>query len=152
MISTTKEHVSSISIIDDLDLSLVKMKLMDSEEGLNWTYNHCEEAEIEYKRFLTLLYLYPNESIVPTKQMDKFWHFHILDTWKYYNDCQNIFGKFIHHYPYLGMFGKEDEEKLNDCFMKTSKLYENTFGEKIIRQASSCNGHGYGGGGRCGRL
>ena len=140
--------ITAIPEIAELDLSMVKMKIMDKEEGLGWSFQECEKAEIEYKRFLTLIFLYPKEHIVPTKTMDKFWHFHILDTRKYYSDCINIFGIFIHHYPYLGMFGKDDEQKLNTSFERTKKLYKKTFGESIFDYSSSCNN---GGGGRCGR-
>ena len=34
--------------IANLDLEMVKMKLMDTEEGLGWTAEQCEIAEVEY--------------------------------------------------------------------------------------------------------
>ena len=35
----------------------------------------------------------------PTKLMDTIWHHHILDTKNYHNDCNNIFGFYLHHKP-----------------------------------------------------
>jgi hypothetical protein len=43
---------------------------MDPLEGEGWTTGQCEEAEREYRRFLTLLLLYPDRPIVPTAVMD----------------------------------------------------------------------------------
>ncbi|HEV3050010.1 MAG TPA: TauD/TfdA family dioxygenase [Longimicrobium sp.] len=121
-----------------LDLSMVKMKLADPEEGKGWTPEQCEEAEVEYKRFLTLNLLYPR-SIVPTTQMDTMWHYHILDTRAYHRDSERIFGGYFHHFPYFGMRGAEDEQNLANSFQNTGELYEKTFGEPIVRAGhSSC--------------
>ena len=46
--------------IANLDLEMVKMKLMDTEEGLGWTAEQCEIAEVEYKRFLHLNKKFPD--------------------------------------------------------------------------------------------
>jgi hypothetical protein len=138
--------IEGISEIESLNMDLIRMKLMDREDGLGWTFKQCVDAEIEYKRFLMLILLYPDERIVPSKISDDFWHYHILDTRKYYTDCMNIFGKFIHHYPYFGMFGKDDEDNLKACFDNTQKLYSKIFGELALSEAAACDG-----GSRCGR-
>lgn len=36
---------------------------------------------------------------VPNKQIDEMWHEHILDTRKYSDDCQTVFGYYLHHTP-----------------------------------------------------
>ncbi len=128
-----------------LDLSMIKMKIMDSEDGLGWTYSQCEEAEYEYKRFLLLIYRNPQTGIVPNKIMDKFWHFHILDTRKYYADCKEIFGKLIHHFPYLGMRGEQDKQNLISSFNRTKLLYQTTFGDIMDKNFAFCDS----GGGNC---
>lgn len=129
----------------NLDLSLIKMKIMDSEDGLGWTYEQCEEAEIEYKRFLLLIYRNSKIGIVPTKIMDSFWHYHILDTRKYYTDCTRIFGNIIHHFPYFGMRGEQDKQNLIDSFNRTKNIYLATFGSLMDKQFSYCDS----GGGNC---
>ena len=62
--------------------------------------------------------------------MGEFWHFHILDTLKYQEDCDNIFGYFLHHFPYFGMRGQEDEANLKEAWNSTISLYEKTFGKQ----------------------
>ena len=124
-------------IIAEIDLEMVKMKLQDTEEGKGWTIDQCEDAEIEYKRFLQLNKKYSNKSIVPNTIMDTFWHYHILDTRAYFKDSDTVFGRYFHHFPYFGMRGKEDEENLINSFEETKLLYENEFGEAMIREGSS---------------
>ena len=65
--------------------------------------------ELEYRRFLTLMKKYPHEQTSPLVDVDMFWHYHILDTMKYAADCEAVFGYFLHHFPYVGMRGEEDE-------------------------------------------
>lgn len=89
--------------IEAIDFTMVKQKLQDEEEGLGWSTAQCNEAEADYKKFLALKRTYPEKEIVPNKQVDLFWHQHILDTQKYAEDCENIFGYFLHHFPYFGM-------------------------------------------------
>lgn len=60
--------------------------------------------------------------------IDDFWHLHILDTQKYAEDCQVIFGYFLHHFPYFGMRGEEDAKNLSDSWEETCNLYQNRFG------------------------
>lgn len=110
--------------IDALDLSMIKLKLQDSEEGPAWSSEQCDSVEIEYKQFLALKRAYPGQEIVPNKFVDVFWHQHILDTAKYAKDCQTIFGAFLHHYPYFGMNGEEDYANLCTAFEQTQSLYD----------------------------
>ncbi len=125
-----------------LDFERIKHKLMVSESQEQWTFEQCEEAEREYKRFLTLIKLNPGVKIVPTKQMDKFWHQHILDTVAYEKDCNQVFGFFLHHFPYFGIYGKEDKANLVSTFENTRRIYQETFGEEVERpKASRCEGH-----------
>ena len=91
-----------------IDLEMVKMKLQDTEEGLGWTVDQCDEAEIEYKRFLQLNKKFPDISIVPHTTMDLMWHQHILDTRAYHNDSDTVFGQYFHHFPYFGIRSESD--------------------------------------------
>jgi len=128
--------------IEKLDFSRIKHKLMLSEESEPWTFETCELAEREYKRFLTLIKLNPKIEIVPTKLMDAFWHQHILDTVAYQKDCQAIFGYFLHHFPYFGIYGKEDKANLDHTFERTKALYFKHFTNEMCNpEASRCQDH-----------
>jgi len=122
--------------INNLDFSRIKQKIQNVKDGESWTYEECELGEKEYKRFLTLLLLYPSKTFVPNEFIDTFWHYHILDTRKYLEDTVNIFGEFIHHYPYLGMNGEEDKRELEILFKETNKVYYSVFNEHMTTPIS----------------
>lgn len=124
--------------IEALDLSMIKLKLQDGEEGPGWTPERCDAIEVEYKRFLALKRAYPDVEIVPNKEVDLFWHQHILDTEKYAQDCEALFGTFLHHYPYFGMQGEEDYARLCAAFGETQALYEAHFGSGGGASATKC--------------
>jgi len=123
-------------IIAHLDLEMVKTKLQDKGEGPGWTEEQCDDAEIEYKRFLQMNLKYPNRSIVPHKAMDIMWHQHILDTRAYQKDCISVFSKFFHHFPYFGIRDEQDRKNLNHAFDETQVIYRQEFGEDMLEKES----------------
>lgn len=128
-----------IAGIESLDLEPIKMKLMDAEEGYGWSREHAERIETAYRRFLVLSVKYPERTIAPTKDVDKFWHGHILDTMKYAQDCQAVFGYFLHHFPYLGMRGEQDAADHRAAAAEMHALYEKEFGEALPVNGGSRN-------------
>jgi len=125
----SKEIETAMSLINSIDLTMVKTKLMDEEEGQGWDEEYTNYVEQRYKRYLCMIYITPKGSVVPTKDIDLFWHQHILDTRAYAKDCQHIFGKFLHHFPYFGMRGEQDAQDLLDSFEETKFLHKQLFGE-----------------------
>lgn len=115
--------------IKNIDLEPIMVKLMDKEEGLGWTIDFTRRVENEYRKFLSLCKKYPDTAIVPSSNIDDFWHFHILDTLKYRDDCEDIFGYFLHHFPYFGMRGEDDEKNLIEAWNNTINIYKTEFGE-----------------------
>ena len=114
--------------IDNLDFKNLKYKLYKSKE-IN--KEKLDIAEKEYKKFLILVKMYPKSKIIPTKLVDMFWHNHILDTQSYHKDCTKIFGYYLHHYPYFGIFNEESKKDHNKSFEITKKLYFKHFGKYI---------------------
>ena len=127
----------TLEAIDALDLGPIKFKLMDPQEGPGWTRELVERMELEYKRYLTLVAKYPLEAIAPAKDVDKFWHAHILDTRKYFADCERVFGCYLHHFPYLGMRGADDAAALAMAGERTRELYAAEFGTEPRRADSA---------------
>ena len=117
-----------IDAINALDLGAIKTKLMHGASGEGWSAAYADAVEVEYRRFLTLMKLYPNEATAPLVDVDTFWHYHILDTAKYAADCASAFGYFLHHYPYLGLDGAEDEASRDTAGARMHALYAATFG------------------------
>jgi hypothetical protein len=131
------QTASAVSLINTLDLGAIKSKLMHVASGEGWSAAHADAVETEYRRFLTLMKLYPNEATAPLVDVDTFWHYHILDTAKYAVDCAHVFGYFLHHYPYLGMDGEEDEVTRDTAGARMQELYAATFGVSMAANAPS---------------
>jgi len=130
-IATTSDTLSTLKDFEGLYLDPIKVKLADNKHGDGWSHEKIETVATMYRRFLTLTRENPEATIVPTEAIDEFWHCHILDTAKYAADCEEYFGYFLHHFPYLGLRGEEDVQRLADAFANTALLYEARFGETL---------------------
>lgn len=131
---TTEQMIEGVR---ELDLEPIKFKLMDAAEGEGWTREFVERIEAEYRRFLTLLAKYPREPVAPGKDVDRFWHAHILDTRKYVEDCERVFGRYLHHFPYFGMRGEDDAAALAAAGARTRELYAAEFAQAATGGASA---------------
>ena len=118
-----------LNAVMQLDLDPIKTKLMHGPSGEGWSLEKANAVEKEYRRFLCLMKLYPDEDTAPLVDVDTFWHYHILDTMKYAADCEKAFGYFLHHYPYVGMGDEDDQQFRLDSGDRMRELYEATFGD-----------------------
>jgi hypothetical protein len=119
-----------------IDLEPIKAKLMHAESGEGWSPARADAVEKEYRRFLCLMKLYPEEDTAP--QVD-------VDTMKYARDCQQTFGYFLHHYPYVGLGDEQDRQFRLDSGDRMRILYESTFSEAYPGcDAGSAPGQDYG--------
>jgi hypothetical protein len=130
----------SFQAIADLDLEPIKVKLMHEESGEGWTLQKANAVEFEYRRFLYLMKTFPHEQTAPLFDVDIFWHYHILDTMKYAADCDVVFGYFLHHFPYIGLRGEDDEAAHHRVGERMKELYEATFGEGYLRAEAAYSG------------
>jgi hypothetical protein len=121
----TNDEFKSIA---ELDLNPIKTKLMHVESGEGWSRQKADSVEFEYRRFLMLMKKFPDELTAPSVDVDSFWHYHILDTMKYAVDCQQVFGYFLHHYPYIGLHSEADEGEQARAGESMRELYQLTFG------------------------
>lgn len=129
---TTATTDRQIQLIDALDLEPIAFKLVHPEPGeTGMSVEEADELIKKYRCFLKLCAMYPEESIVPSKAIDKVWHVHILDTAMYLADCDAIFGFVLHHFPYFGLRGEDDLEMLHAKGAQTRELYMRHFGEDM---------------------
>lgn len=115
--STFEDTVDAVvARVWSLDLDTLRAKFRD---GLAEKSHDDADllAERSYREFLVLAALYPNVHLVPTLDMDEFWHLHILDTRKYQRDCEYALGFFLHHVPSSAVPEETaKEEKLETMF------------------------------------
>lgn len=110
----------ALAKVERLDLSMLTRKLVEDH---GWTNEFCQEVDSLYRKFLALNMRYPDKKVCPTGPIDEFWHAHILDTHAYAKDCETLFGKFLHHFPYFGMRGPEDRKNLETAFEESLNLF-----------------------------
>ena len=120
--------------IDQIDFTLCKSKIiLDKNEGLapEWDSAKADAVEALYKRYLKSLRKHEHESLPPTSDIDVFWHAHILDTQAYIRDCAAIFGYYLHHYPYFGVRGESDYQRLVEASLVTRQVWQDEYGEDL---------------------
>src|SRR6267154_1470102 len=120
-----------IAAINALDLESVKIRAMDPKLGEGWTCEYAEGIEQGYRTYLAMLAKYPDHAvdILLSKDVDEFWHTHILQTVKYHDDCEAVFGKYLHHAPHIGEVTAEDQAKREEQAEKTRRIYRQEFGD-----------------------
>src|SRR3990167_7005483 len=109
--------------LGNLDLSYISKKMCSTHYHLpQWQPNLVAICETLYKRFLWLMIKYPDQHLVPTRDIDEFWHNHILYTKQYTADCQALAGHYIHHKP-SNSDNNLEVAKVSAQFALTKKLY-----------------------------
>jgi hypothetical protein len=119
-------HISEIElkrVIDGLDFSVIIEKMTREQ---SWALAHANEACRLYKNFLFLRAKYPGKLLPPSEEVDDFWHNHILETKKYREDCNAIFGQYLDHSPDLDLPDAS-------AFEETQNLHLAEFGEYIYQ-------------------
>lgn len=143
------------NIIEQLDFSLNSQKLqLPAPEGMGWTKEQAEMGILWYRRFLKICAKYPKMKVVPNHPVDEVWHTHVLETRRYGADCERLFGRMLHHYPFYGMRGDANER--DESYKKTNEVLMREFGENFRsmryeftcpHQGVMCDGSGGGGSG-----
>lgn len=113
--------------LQQLDLNYIVDAMCAEKYPLpRWQREEALQCCQQYKNFLLLQKKNPGNPLVPTKNIDEFWHNHILYTQNYIKDCLSIFGHYFHHQP----FGPDDdEEQLVAGYLQTKNLYLAEFNE-----------------------
>lgn len=136
------EITKEMKKVNAIDLEPIIFSLTQREDGPNWSLKKAKEIEKWYRRFLFLCAYHNNIDIIPTKDIDIFWHTHILDTIKYFDDCNQALGFYLHHFPYIGLRDNNDKEKAKKAFANTLDLFHLYFKETpegiTARCGSSC--------------
>jgi hypothetical protein len=137
MQSQARNLAETWQAIDELDFSRMRAKLLHGKDS-GWTTESVARAEYGYRLFLKLTAKYPGAAVVPNEEVDRFWHAHILDTQRYMSDCERLFGSMLHHNPYVGIDGAEDEKHLHELAAATRDLMAREFGAACADKPAYC--------------
>ena len=123
------EYDNGWKIVSTWDFTLTKKKLQEPAYA-GWSVDRIEKAELDYKRYLAITKATQFQP-VPNGDIDRFWHEHILDTRRYAEDCFELFGGFLHHYPYFGMRGDSDKETWTETAKFSHDLWVSLYHEDL---------------------
>ena len=116
--------------LDQLDLSYIAESMCAASYALpRWLPQEAQQCSLLYKNFLWLCKKYGEQALVPTREIDEFWHNHILYTRQYHRDCRYIFGTYLHHAP---SSPDEDPQALIAAFANTKALYLTEFNQPLV--------------------
>lgn len=140
LINESKKNIPSLEqafeYIYKIDFSMMIQKITNPDPNVArlWDEESAHLVIKYYRNYLWLLRKYSSDYpvIPPSTDIDEIWHHHILDTYKYHEDCNAIFGQYLHHYPYFGMRGADDYAELERTFKITQKLHMIEFNEPIL--------------------
>lgn len=123
---------SALTLTDAWDFELAIKKIVEIKDGA-WDLTRAILAVKNYKRYMAVTKALGGVQLVPNGDIDEIWHMHILDTRAYMKDCQELFGEYLHHFPYFGMLGEENEQQWLTVQSQSASLWQNLFGEELYK-------------------
>ena len=122
--------VQALELANAWDFKLAIEKIVEVKDG-TWDVARAEDAVRNYKRYMAVTKALGGVQLVPNGDIDEVWHMHILDTRAYMRDCEQLFGEYLHHYPYFGMLGEENRDQWLDAQSESAALWQTLFGHAL---------------------
>lgn len=144
IINSSSSEARSPIVGSLVSVDLVRASYRSDDFPQDWTENQRQRSQQRYERWLRLKQMYPRQRLAPTRDIDLFWHLHMLAPVAYHRDCMRNFGRLMDH---DGGFGKGEGEasRLREVFLATGALWEQVYGEpygedgRWIRELSATN-------------
>jgi hypothetical protein len=119
--------------IIEFDTTFIESLIIERKK---WSHGRVKEIKSEYAKYLAICYFNRGERFAPSKDVDEFWHQHILCTADYLKFCDRTLGKFIHHKPNLkSQRSREESLQRYNQFIETYYLHFGPLNESIWPQA-----------------
>lgn len=123
-----QETINLWGLICSFDLTRETLLLVSPDRSFNYDSEHVSEMEREYRKFMFLRIMHPEEKLPMSQEVDDFWHAHVMHT-RCYQDfidqCAN--GVFIHHRPTV--CDEENMAMMPAYLQGTLERYRQYFGE-----------------------
>jgi hypothetical protein len=120
----------AIMVTANWKFELAVEKILDIKQG-EWSLARALKAIDNYKRYMAVTKALGGIQLVPNGDIDEIWHMHILDTRAYMKDCEELFGEYLHHYPYFGMLGEENERQWLGVQLESETLWRELFNDAL---------------------
>lgn len=110
------------------DLTRERALLTSPDRDFRYDEDYAAEMEDEYRKFIFIRAVHPDEKLPMSKDVDDFWHAHVMSTRNYQrfiDECAD--GVFIHHRPTIS---DHENMKLMFAYLNgTMARYRHYFGE-----------------------
>lgn len=119
-------------LLDAIDLEPIIARMINI---YHWSEKGARHVAEQYKRFLYLKKKYGKQYLLPpSREIDEFWHNHILHTEKYFSDCSILFGEYLHHSPHHADVSQLRSSDIEKTFRQsTQRLHLQEFGEYLYQ-------------------
>ncbi len=119
--------------IDKTDFSNVEKLVKKDLEAIGFSPSPAYLANgiFALKQYYAVALLDPLNEQAVSKDLDPFWHSHILFTKEYVEFCDNVFRGYVHHTP-LDNNDKSAVSKVFDLYQYTSDVYKKLFTAESI--------------------
>jgi hypothetical protein len=109
--------------------------IMLSKEHQHLSKKQIVAISTQYVMFLSLIHLYPQQTLIPNVGIDLAWHEHILsDVDQYANNCHDLFGCVINHV--VDPKSEHNAQAWQHSIWQTQNLFEKHYGIQIFTDAS----------------
>ncbi len=97
----------------------------------DWTREKRETEAARYEQFLVLAAKHPGKRATPTREIDEFWHLHMLHPVAYHEDCQRLFGRVFDHDGGFGT-GPGELPVLKTAFREFAARWQDEYGAPYV--------------------
>lgn len=111
-----------------ISVDLIRASYRSDDFPQDWSNEQRHHSLGRYERWLRLKQMHPTYRMAPTRDIDFFWHLHMLAPVAYHRDCMANFGRILDHDGGFGK-GEGEDDKLREVFIATGTLWEQTYGE-----------------------
>ena len=111
-----------------ISVDLIRASYRSDDFPKDWTDEKRRQSLARYERWLRLKQSHPRQRMAPTRDIDMFWHLHMLAPVAYHRDCMANFGRILDHDGGFGK-GEGEWEQLRGVFLATGALWEQAYGE-----------------------
>ena len=129
-------YVQARAIVDTWDFSLMRIKMQEPNHA-GWDIERIDAAIEDYRRYMAVTKALDGYQLIPNGEIDRIWHEHILDTRQYATDCMELFGGFLHHYPYFGMRSDSDASNWQSASSLSQDFWMRVFGESLYDELAA---------------
>lgn len=126
--SSSPRPATSTSVIS---IDLIAASYRSSSFPQDWTREKREQEARRYEMFLCLSAKHPGKRATPTREIDEFWHLHMLHPCAYVADSMRIFGRIFDHDGGFGI-GPGELPILKTAFRGFAARWEAEYGEPYV--------------------